>query len=156
MLVETDDLENVGPLASLLSVHLRRVDVLLTRAVAAADTRSEAVVSLALIASNPGISQNQLARLIRQEASTIVGIVNQLEELGWAVRKPSSADRRKHALHATSLGEREIQRISAEIKKAEDTMLAHVAPDEIQFLRFLLAKVHTSCLKTMAALQERS
>ena len=143
----TDDLSNVGPLSELLFVRLRRVDLLLGQAFSQVERRSEVVVSLAVIVSNPGISQNELARLIRIDASTVVGIVNSLEERGWAVRRPSEADRRRHALHATPEGEVSLDRMAAEIKQAERALLSSVDPMEVQYLGFLLEKIHASCTK---------
>jgi DNA-binding MarR family transcriptional regulator len=151
MFPDSDDLANVGPLGALLSVRLRRVDLLLGRAFSQPEVKSELIVCLAAIASRPGVSQNQLAKIVRADASLIVGFVNQLEQLGWAVRRPSESDRRRHALYATEGGEAELARMAAEFKQFEEDLLTQVAPEELAFFRYLLDRIHASCQQRLAA-----
>jgi DNA-binding MarR family transcriptional regulator len=151
MLADNHDLANVGPLGELLSIRLRRVDLLLSSAFARPGLRTELIVCLAVVASRPGVSQNELARIVRSDASMIVGFVNQLEGMEWMVRRPSETDRRRHALFATDKGEQELARMTAEIRQAEGELLAQVEPEEVAFLRHLLDKIHASCTRAMQA-----
>lgn len=151
MLPHSDDLTNVGPLGALLSVRLRRVDLLLGGAFSRPGVKSELIVCLAAIASRPGVSQNELAKIVRVDASLIVAFVNQLEHLGWAVRRSSETDRRRHALYVTKDGEVKLALMAAEIKQSEDELLAQVAPEELAFFRYLLEKIHASCQQRLDA-----
>jgi DNA-binding MarR family transcriptional regulator len=152
MSIASDELGNVGPLAGLISVRLRRLDLLLIETVYGPDLRAEAIVCLAVISARPGISQSEVARLTRRDPATIVGLVNDLTARGLASREASQGDRRKHALHLTPLGETELQRLASELRAAEESLLAGMDPAEIAFLVHLLDKMHAAC---RAALERR-
>jgi DNA-binding MarR family transcriptional regulator len=145
----SDALRQVGPLADLLTVRLRNVDILLSDIFYRqyeADAPSEWLGALAVIDSNPGVTQREVATLVRRHPSAIVTVVNSLEHRGWVVRNPSVNDKRKYALHATPAGRAELHRITAEMKKAEHNLLAGVSPEELAFLHYLLEKVRASCI----------
>jgi DNA-binding MarR family transcriptional regulator len=148
MPVAKDDLANVGPLAKLLTVHLRRADIRLSQVFFSQrkDVKGPAFVALSIISTNPGISQNDLARMINMDASIVVGIINQLEALGWAVRERSTDDRRRHALAATEEGRAELEAAAELIQRAEERLLSKMSKEEIEFLRYLLDRVHDSCI----------
>src|SRR4051794_12603534 len=84
---------NLGRLGEFIGFRLRRVQNQLSRDFAAATTehnlRSGLFSSLALISSNPGVSQNELSQEVGLDKSVTVTIVDDLEERGWATRKRS-------------------------------------------------------------------
>lgn len=141
---------SIGPLSELISIRMRRVDILLTRCFAEAEAqlRPGLIAALGLIVGNPGISQAELALRSGTDKSIVVGIVNTLEERGWATRKLAS-DRRRHALHITPAGRAELDRIVEQARASEATMLAAIAPEELAFLRYLLDKMHASCMDAL-------
>ena len=57
-----------------------------------------------LIASDPGITQQELADRSLIDASSMVAVVDELEEFGFAERRPHPGDRRKHSVHLTADG----------------------------------------------------
>lgn len=142
---------SIGPLSRLISVRMRSVDVLLTRGFAQAETRLRPgmISSLGLIVGNPGISQAGLAERTGTDKSIIVAIVNTLEERGWANRTPSDTDRRRYKLYATPAGVAELERIVEQVAESEARMLANMAPEELDFLSYLLAKMHASCIDAL-------
>lgn len=141
---------SIGPLSDLISIRMRSVDILLTRCFAQAETqlRPGLISALGLIVGNPGISQAELALRSGTDKSIVVGIVNTLEEKGWATRT-LAADRRRHALHATAAGRAELDRIVDQARASEASMLAAMAPEELAFLRYLLDKMHASCMDVL-------
>jgi DNA-binding MarR family transcriptional regulator len=140
----------LGPLSDLVSVQLRRVDILLTRgfAVASMETnlRSGAISCLGLIVGNPGISQNELAQQTGTDKSNIVSLANTLEQLGWAERVRDQNDRRRHGLFATPEGEAALNQLALQIKAVEDALLAQISPQELEALCHLLERMHASCV----------
>jgi DNA-binding MarR family transcriptional regulator len=60
--------------------------------------------ALALISTNPGISQITLARELAFNVTTVVLLLDSLEKLDWAERR-RGVDRRRRALFVTKKGE---------------------------------------------------
>jgi DNA-binding MarR family transcriptional regulator len=144
----------VGPLAELMTVRLRRVDVLLSRSIAAAskgrNLKSGMAATLALIVANPGISQNEISQATGIDKSAIAGIMNRFEELGWLVRRRSQSDKRRQELYATAAGEAELEQVVAIAKTVEAELLAKVSAEDLTALGALLDRLHDACT---AALQ---
>ena len=61
--------------------------------------------ALALINANPGISQSAIASALSFDRSTLVQIIDRLEDRKLVVREVSATDRRSHALKLTNLGQ---------------------------------------------------
>jgi DNA-binding MarR family transcriptional regulator len=76
----------------------------MAKALAPFGLRSGGFSALALIAANPGCSQNQLARALGMDKSAVVALVKELERRGLAVRVPGRNDRRYRALKLTAKG----------------------------------------------------
>ncbi len=148
--IGAEEPKSLGPLSDLVSTQLRRVDILLTRGFAIAETktnlRSGAMSCLGLIVGNPGISQNELARLTGTDKSNIVPLANTLEERGWAKRTPDPRDRRKYALFATPEGIEALDRLAGQIKAVEDDLLSAISAEELALLCNLLERMHKSCV----------
>jgi len=60
--------------------------------------------ALVLIEANPGISQSAIADALRFDRSTLVQIIDRLEDRGLVMREVSPHDRRSHALKLTEVG----------------------------------------------------
>jgi DNA-binding MarR family transcriptional regulator len=144
------DSRSLGPLDQLISVRLSRVQIRLRRGFAAATAgnslRRGTISSLGLIAANPGISQKELTEHTVIDKSGMVAIVDSLEKLGWAVRKPSKSDRRRHALFVTPQGLAQLEILAAAVRKVEAEMLAKISPEELEYLRGLLDRMYLSCM----------
>src|SRR5215213_8367256 len=68
---------------------------------------------MTLIDSEPGSAQQQLVDRSMIDASTMVAVIDELEQMGLAERHRHPADRRKHALYLTASGRRMLQRARA-------------------------------------------
>nr|ALG05352.2 MarR family transcriptional regulator [uncultured bacterium 5H7] len=95
---------------------------------------------------NPGISQNELARLTGTDKSNIVPLANTLEERGWAKRMQDPLDRRRYNLFATPEGIAALERLAKQIKAVEDGLLADIPAGELSLLCNLLERMHKSCV----------
>lgn len=142
------DASRLGMVGELFTVRLQRAEVLLNKATSQAwagyTVRAGSIGVLSLIVEEPGISQIDIARRTNFDKSTITGIVNNLEKLGWAERRPSASDGRSYALHATREGKAKLRGIVDGVKQIEARMLADVPDDMIKQLSELLDLVHAS------------
>jgi MarR family transcriptional regulator, lower aerobic nicotinate degradation pathway regulator len=64
---------------------------------------------LNVLSRNPGITQQAIGESAGVDPSTMVAILDSLEEHGLAERRPHPGDRRKRAVHLTTEGERALQ-----------------------------------------------
>jgi DNA-binding MarR family transcriptional regulator len=133
------------PLASapgfLLSWHGRRTSHMFAKALEPLGLRPPHFGVMQLIASNPGITQQALADRSLIDASSMVAVVDVLEELGYAERRPHPGDRRKHAVHLTADGKRILERARAVAIELAKDILAPLESGEVATLTRLLRKL---------------
>lgn len=93
------------------------------------------------ICANPGISQDGLARLICINKSNVARQAAILEEDGFIIRKPSSADKRVMELYPTEKTLALLPEISQILKCWEGCIGSTLSEEEIDQLSALLAKM---------------
>jgi DNA-binding MarR family transcriptional regulator len=96
---------------------------------------------LTLIDSNPGATQQELVERSMIDPSSMVAILDDLEERGLAERRPHPADRRKHALHLTARGRRTLERAREAAMRTAKEVFAPLDRTELETLRKLLRKL---------------
>lgn len=94
-----------------------------------------------LIAADPGLTQQELAERSLIDPSSMVAVVDELEELGYAERQTHPGDRRKHAVHLTADGKRMLKRAQAVAIETTKEVLGPLDADEVEELRRLLRKL---------------
>lgn len=104
--------------------------------------RSGAFSTLTLIATNPGISQNELARGLGIDKSAVVAIIDDLEQRGLARRLRSPADRRRHALSLTAQGEAMMERMRGPVAEVGLPIRAALSMEEMDQLLLLLDRAY--------------
>jgi DNA-binding MarR family transcriptional regulator len=133
------------PLASapgfLLSWNGRRTAHLFAQALEPLGLRPPHFGVMTLIATDPGMTQHELAERSHIDPSSMVAVVDELEELGYAERQIHPGDRRKHALHLTADGKRALERARAAAMRTAKDVLAPLEPTEVETLRLLLRKL---------------
>ena len=97
--------------------------------------------ALAAIFFHPGISQNEMSRLVGLDKSVAVQILDDLENRGLAMRKPSNVDRRRHALFLTDEGRALFERVTEETEPIRANYLRLVEPDELRLLNDVLERI---------------
>jgi len=141
---------DLGRLGDFVGFRLRRVQNQLSRDFAAATAdrklRSGLFSTLCIVASNPGVSQSEVSREVGLDKSVTVTIIDDLEKLGWAERRRSPVDRRRHALYATSAGEQQLESLFAVLAKTEDAVLHQLSSSEMAVLSELLDRMYSACV----------
>jgi DNA-binding MarR family transcriptional regulator len=133
------------PLASapgfLLSWNGRRTSHMFAKALEPLGLRPPHFGVMQLIAKDPGITQQELADRSLIDASSMVAVVDELEEFGYAERRPHPGDRRKHAVHLTPAGKRTLERARGVAVELANDVLAPLDRDEVETLTRLLRKL---------------
>jgi DNA-binding MarR family transcriptional regulator len=96
---------------------------------------------LTLIDSHPGSAQQELVTQSLIDPSSMVAVIDELEELGLAERRPHPADRRKRAVYLTPEGRRMLERARTVAIKAAQDVFAPLDEAEQQTLWKLLRKL---------------
>lgn len=86
-------------------------------------------------------SQQQAARRLGIDRTTMVGVIDALEEGGWVVRRPDPADRRRNVVELTDAGRAELKRAKRASDAAERELLAPLGSADAKKLRALLAAI---------------
>jgi DNA-binding MarR family transcriptional regulator len=132
-------LENIGLLLALASA---RGVAAASKALAPAglNARSYSLLEQLVLADGP--SQRELAAALRLDPSQIVALVDQLEDRGFAERRPAPTDRRLKAVVVTDQGRRFYAQVRADVERSlDDDVLADLSRDEREQLRSLLHRI---------------
>jgi DNA-binding MarR family transcriptional regulator len=96
---------------------------------------------MTLIESHPGLAQQELVTHSLIDPSSMVGVIDELEEMGLAERRRHAEDRRKHAVHLTPRGRRTLQRARRAAVETADRVFGPLDRRELETLRRLLRKL---------------
>jgi DNA-binding MarR family transcriptional regulator len=143
---EDDAAISLGILPDLLGFHLRCAQVAVFQDFAAAfgdhEISPPQLGALLLIDANPGVSQSAIAEALRFDRSTLVQIVDRLEELGLVVRETSTLDRRSHALQLTGAGTKAMERFRELVRTHEAAVASDITAEERRTLIALLERIY--------------
>ncbi|MFZ3484126.1 MarR family winged helix-turn-helix transcriptional regulator [Sphingomonas sp. 3-13AW] len=141
----------LGRLGDFVGFRLRRIQNQLSREFAQVTGRYQLrqglFSALAIISANPGLSQVMLAREVGLDKSMAVMMVDDLERRGWAERRRSTVDRRRHALYTTEAGEAWLAEMFAALKVVEHDVLDALGKDDLRVLNAILDRVYTACFR---------
>ena len=87
------------------------------------------------------MTQQALGDLLHVDPSNLVGILNELEDNGLAVRRRDPDDRRRHIVEISPKGLDQVAGIEDVVSEVEDGLLAGLDADERAQLQRLLARV---------------
>ena len=142
---------SLGRLGDFVGFRLRRVQNQLSRKFATATAglglRQGLFSSLAIVSANPGISQSELSREVGLDKSVTVTMVDELEKYGWAERRRSSEDRRRHALYVTPAGEAKLDSLFALMDETEAAVLHQLTSGELAMLSELLDRMYDAIVR---------
>ena len=93
-----------------------------------------------LVEANPGVTQGTLAEAVRLDRSTMVGVIDSLEERGLVERR-RGRDRRTNGLWLTRPGRVLALKLRQRIERHERRVAARLTDDERAQLLALLAKL---------------
>ena len=133
------------PLASapgfLLSWNGQRIAQAFTEALKPLELRPPHFGVLTLIDASPGSTQQELVERSMIDPSSMVAILDELEERGLAERRPHPADRRKHSVHLTGRGRRTLARARDAAMQTASDVFTRLDRTELETLRRLLRKL---------------
>jgi DNA-binding MarR family transcriptional regulator len=96
---------------------------------------------LVRLAENDGRSQQAIAELMGLNATRMVFLTDELEELGLVERRRNPADRRSHALHLTEAGSAMLARVRQVTAAHEADIAASLTSAERAELTALLQRI---------------
>ena len=85
---------------------------------------------LNVIGAREGAIQQELAAVLGIDRSTMVSLIDQLEEAGLAQRRPSATDRRAREIVITPAGRRRLKQARALAAQVEDEVLGGLGSDD--------------------------
>ena len=137
-----DEALRPGALAGLLGYRLRLAQQAVFRDYASSvgEVSPGRVGILLLVESNPGVTQSRLARAVHLDRSTMVGVIDKLEERGLIERRRGE-DRRTNGLWLTRAGRTLLARMKERIEQHERRFAARLTPAERGQLIALLEKL---------------
>jgi DNA-binding MarR family transcriptional regulator len=98
---------------------------------------------LLTVARHDGLTQSELARMMRVELPTLVGSIKDLVAAGLLRRSRPPEDRRAWSLRLTPLGREAAERVEAFVAWREDVLLRDFSAAERRTLRDMLARIVT-------------
>jgi DNA-binding MarR family transcriptional regulator len=125
----------------LLSWNGQRTAHMFARALEPLGLRPPHFGVMTLIESEPGLAQHALVDRSMIDPSSMVSVIDDLEQRGLAERRRHPEDRRKWAVHLTADGKRTLQRARRAAGQTVDTLLAPLDEAERETLRRLLRKL---------------
>lgn len=136
-----------GCMADELGFHLRRSQVAAFKHFAQTITAAEGITPglygmIQVIANNPGLTQSALAEAMDVDRSSIVKVVNQLEEKGLIKRDAVPNDRRSYSLRMTAQGKLTLKRIEDAVMRQDRDFSAALSDSERQTLIGLLKRLY--------------
>jgi DNA-binding MarR family transcriptional regulator len=134
----------------LLSFIAERATERFERALAPQGVKARHATVLALIDAEGAMSQRELGRRLGIDKSPMVGVIDDLERLGYASRQRSADDRRVQAIHLTAAGRRVLAR-AIEFAEVENARTFGVLDeDEREQMHALLRRVAEASAATAA------
>jgi MarR family transcriptional regulator, lower aerobic nicotinate degradation pathway regulator len=96
---------------------------------------------MTIVAAHPGISQQRLHEQTAIDPSSMVSVIDELEQLGLAERRPHPEDRRARAIYLTDQGQRKLERARALAGELQRELFAALTAAERTTLIGLLRKL---------------
>ncbi len=89
-----------------------------------------------------GISQNDLARKLFKDKTTIARLVASVESSGMIRRQPSPEDGRGKNIYLTDEGKSVMDRATAIVRKIDDSVAADIDRNELKICKRVLSSAH--------------
>jgi DNA-binding MarR family transcriptional regulator len=96
---------------------------------------------MTMVAAHPGLSQKQLHEKTAIDPSSMVAVIDELEAMGLAKRRPHPDDRRVHAIFLTDSGQATLERVRRLAASLQGDFFQALSADERRTLHTLLRKL---------------
>jgi DNA-binding MarR family transcriptional regulator len=97
-------------------------------------------LALSKVRDHPGISQQELAEVMLLDPNAVVLLLNELEDLGYSMRRRDPEDRRRHNVELTAVGRQAVARAEEARESIEDEVLGGLSAEERVTLRKILTR----------------
>ena len=135
----------IGPVPTQVSVLIARLARVvrhrLEQVLTPTGLRQRHVVALSYLRGFGPTAQAALAERLRMDPSSLVCLLNDLEEAGLVVRTRDRSDRRRAIVQLSPDGERALCEVDDAVEAVEREMLTDLDADERTTLRRLLARL---------------
>ncbi|WP_406005864.1 MarR family winged helix-turn-helix transcriptional regulator [Streptomyces sp. NBC_00637] len=125
----------------LLGRAAARGRALVAEALAAEDVKMWHHVVLSAVRDLAPVAQADLGRGVGLDPKDLVGVLNDLQSAGLAVREPDPHDRRKNAVSLTEEGQRLLGRCEKAAREANDELLAPLSATEREHFMGMLIRI---------------
>jgi DNA-binding MarR family transcriptional regulator len=136
---------SLGILPSLLGYQLRRAQLAVfdnfAELVGASELTPGQFGVLVVIDANPGLSQTRLGNALGVDRSTVVAVIDRLEQRRLVLRQAAPHDRRSHALHLSAEGKATLSRLVERVRAHEQAITRNLTSAERASLIALLQRV---------------
>ncbi|MCW3027504.1 MAG: emrR [Solirubrobacterales bacterium] len=96
---------------------------------------------MTMVAAQPGLSQQELHEKTAIDPSSMVAVIDELEALGLAERRPHPDDRRVRTIFLTARGEEKLERVRAIAAQLQREFFQPLSAEERRTLHGLLRKL---------------
>jgi len=96
---------------------------------------------MTIVAAHPGLSQQQLHEKTAIDPSSMVAVIDELEHMGLAERRPHPDDRRVRAIFLTDSGQQALERARGLTAELQREFFAPLSAQERKTLHALLLKL---------------
>jgi DNA-binding MarR family transcriptional regulator len=96
---------------------------------------------MTMVAAQPGMSQHELHEKTAIDPSSMVAVIDELEAMGLAERRPHPDDRRARAIFLTAPGLEKLERVRALTAELQREFFQALSADERRTLHTLLRKL---------------
>lgn len=108
------------------------------------DITHRQLLVLTLLKERGDLAQQDITHVFGLDASNVVGLLNELEESGFVLRRRDHADRRRHIVRLTSEGAVVLDSTFERLASIEDELLHSLAGQEREILHRLLLRIVVS------------
>jgi DNA-binding MarR family transcriptional regulator len=98
------------------------------------------LMALSYLGDHDGAPQQELVDALCMDAKNVVLLLNELEDIGYLVRRRDHEDRRRHRVHITEAGREAMGRARDHMDAIENEVLQALDPDERAALLKLLTR----------------
>lgn len=96
---------------------------------------------LMTVAENPELSQREISNALGLDPNIMVGVIDELEGKGLALRERSAVDRRRHVVVVTERGRDVLERGAAALRESEEEFFAALSRSEREVLGQVVSKL---------------
>jgi DNA-binding MarR family transcriptional regulator len=96
---------------------------------------------MTMVAAQPGMSQQELHEKTGIDSSSMVAVIDELEAMGLAERRPHPEDRRVRTIFLTDTGQETLARVRALAAAHAREFFKPLSADELRTLHSLLRKL---------------